>query len=274
MTESASTTGSKPVCFVLMPIADSSGYETGHFGRVYEHLLKPAIVAAGYAPLRADDAVKTDYIVVGIIQKIIESEMVVCDFSSRNANVMYELGIRHAFNKPVVLIKDRKTEKVFDIQGLRYTEYDESLRIDSVSKDIGRISSAISETATSTDRDLNSIVHLAGMKVAKLPEGKKISPDTEIILSAIGSIERRLNHVESRAAASDSYFVIDPRGAVLSSGERVSVGEKLYVNGKLAGLITGMDFRTQSMLIQTEAGDVFDIPSTSPWAKGFSVIPF
>src|SRR4051812_28416422 len=94
----------KPICFVLMPIADTPGYEPGHFGRVYEHLLKPAITAAGYRPIRADDAVKTDYIVVGIIQKIVESAMVLCDYSSRNPNVMYELGIRHAFNKPVVLI--------------------------------------------------------------------------------------------------------------------------------------------------------------------------
>ena len=88
----------KPVCFVIMPISDVHGYEPGHFGRVYEHVLKPAIVAAGYLPMRADDTIKTDYIVVGIIEKIVESEMVICDLSARNPNVMYELGIRHAFN--------------------------------------------------------------------------------------------------------------------------------------------------------------------------------
>src|SRR3954468_2442510 len=101
-----------PTCFVIMPISDADGYEPGHFGRVYEHLLKPAIVQAGFVPVRADDANKTDYIVVGIIQKIVESAMVLCDFSGKNANVMYELGIRHAFNKPVVLVKDKRTEKV------------------------------------------------------------------------------------------------------------------------------------------------------------------
>ena len=143
MTQAKIETSEKPVCFVLMPIADVHGYEPGHFGRVYEHLLKPAIIAAGYMPVRADDTVKTDYIVVGIIQKIVESAMVLCDFSARNPNVMYELGIRHAFNKPVVLIRDKKTDKIFDIQGLRYAEYDESLRIDSVNKDIGKITSAI-----------------------------------------------------------------------------------------------------------------------------------
>jgi hypothetical protein len=36
-----------PICFVIMPISDIPGYEAGHFGRVYEHILKPAIVKAG-----------------------------------------------------------------------------------------------------------------------------------------------------------------------------------------------------------------------------------
>jgi len=56
---------------------------------------------------------------VGIIQRIVDSEMVLCDYSAKNPNVMYELGVRHAFNKPVALVKDKTTDKVFDIQGLR-----------------------------------------------------------------------------------------------------------------------------------------------------------
>lgn len=111
----------------MMPIADVQSYDSGHFGRVYEHLRKPAIMSAGYQPIRADDTIKTDYMVVSIIQMIVDCEIVICDLSARNPNVMYELGIIHAFNKSVVLIKDIRTEKIFDIQGLRYSEYDESL---------------------------------------------------------------------------------------------------------------------------------------------------
>ena len=111
----ANAKDAKPICFVVMPISDVHGYETGHFSRVYEHLLRPAIIQAGYVPARADDETKTDYIVVGVIRRIVDSQMVLCDFSARNPNVMYELGIRHAFNKPVALVKDRRTEKVFDI---------------------------------------------------------------------------------------------------------------------------------------------------------------
>lgn len=162
----------KPICFVIMPISDVPGYDSGHFGRVYEQLLKPAIIDAGYMPLRADDTNKTDYIVVGVVQKVVESPVVLCDYSSRNPNVLYELGIRHTFNRPVILVKDTRTEKVFDIQGLRYTEYDPSLPVDTIQKDISRISRAIKETASNGKDAYNSVVHLAGLASEAISGGR------------------------------------------------------------------------------------------------------
>jgi hypothetical protein len=198
----------KPICFVLMPIADIPGYDAGHFGRVYEHLLKPAIVNAGFIPIRADDTNKTDYIVIGIIQRVVTSAMVLCDFSARNPNVMYELGIRQAFNLPVTLVRDRRTDKVFDIQGLRYTEYDETLRVDSVQKDILKITKAIQETADPNSNTFNSVVQLAGIKAAIVPDEQKVSPDTQLLLSAISNLERRVNSIDSRVCDGDKYFRI------------------------------------------------------------------
>lgn len=44
--------------------------------------------------------------------------MAICDLSSRNPNVMYELGIRQAYGKKVVLIQDDATDKIFDVAGI------------------------------------------------------------------------------------------------------------------------------------------------------------
>lgn len=270
-----------PVCFVIMPIADVAGYEPGHFGRVYEYLLKPAIKAAGYDPVRADDAVKTDYIVVGIIQKIVESPMVICDFSARNANVMYELGIRHAFNKPVVLIKDNRTDKIFDIQGLRYAEYDPSLRIDAVNKDMAKIASAIKETANADPKDLNSVVQLAGIKTADLPASQTVSPDTKLLLSAIGSLERRLDSVEKRPilpgatlAASEGGIVIATDSAVLMDGSKIENGDTLYRDGNLVGIVTGFDPSRYALTVESAHGGSTFVPGDSPLAKKLSLVPF
>lgn len=264
----------RPTCFVLMPISDTSGYETGHFGRVYEHLLKPAIINAGYFPIRADDSVKTEYIVVGIIKRIVEAEMVLCDFSSRNPNVLYELGIRHAFNKPVVLIKDTRTEKIFDIQGLRYTVYDDTLRIDAVNKDSQKITEAIRETGKNLSENHNSVVHLAGLKVAKVPEGQTISPDTELVLSAIGEITSRLQSVEKKVGAEGRPFFVLGKKLFVDDSE-VELGESLFIGGALFGTLAGVNPFNQTILInKADGGGLMEMSADNFLVQGLSTIPF
>ena len=119
-------------CFVIMPISDAEGYSIGHFNRVYQYLLRPAIEKAGFEAIRADEIEETNFIVLDIVQHLLSAEMCICDLSSKNPNVLYELGIRQAFNLPVCLIKDDLTSRIFDIQGFRDCEYSSSLRIDEV----------------------------------------------------------------------------------------------------------------------------------------------
>ncbi|NOT16105.1 MAG: hypothetical protein HOP21_11170 [Methylotenera sp.] len=264
----------KPTCFVVMPISDVHGYDSGHFGRVYEHLLRPAIIDAGYTPIRADDTTKTDYIVVGIIQQIVQAEMVVCDFSAKNPNVMYELGIRHAFGKPVTLIKDRKTDKVFDIQGLRYTEYDESLRIDSVQKDVSKISSSIKETAASKVGSINSVVQLAGIKAAEVPAGQTVSADTQLLLSAIATLERRIESQES-PQKQQRFFSTANDKTIFSDGTEASLGADVFDgNANLIGTLIDIHPADEKIFIQQPNGKVIPYSAYSIKARGLSTIPF
>src|SRR4028118_979534 len=185
----------KPDCFVIMPISDVEGYEAGHFGRVYEHIIKPACKIAGFRTVRADEVQVTNYIVIDILRKILDADMVICDLSGINPNVLYELGIRQAFNLPVTLIKDSKTSRVFDIQGLRYIEYDESLRIDKIEDAVANIGNTLKNTSTLDENEVNSLVQLLGVKPAKLPS-IEISDDTGLLLNAINDIGARLSRLE------------------------------------------------------------------------------
>jgi hypothetical protein len=169
MSKQDEKTSEPKACFIIMPISDVDGYEPGHFKRVYDYIIKPACTAAGYTPLRADDVQSTNYIVIDILKRIITAEMVICDLSSRNANVLYELGLRHAFNLPVTLIKDSITTRVFDIQGLRDIEYDASLRIDSVESAKSLLETTLKNTSKLKKEDVNSIVQLLGITSATLP---------------------------------------------------------------------------------------------------------
>src|SRR5579863_7584297 len=109
-------------CFIIMPISDVEPYPVGHFKRVYEFIIKPAVINAGFKPIRADDVLNTNYIALDVIRRIIGCDMAICDLSSRNPSVFYELGIRQAFDLPVTLIRDSITKRAFDIQGFRDAE--------------------------------------------------------------------------------------------------------------------------------------------------------
>jgi hypothetical protein len=89
----------RPLCFVLMPyhtVRDDDGVRID-FRSVYDRLIVPAITEAGMEPLRADEDPESR----GIFQKSMFERLVVCEFaladlSTGNANVYYELGVRHA----------------------------------------------------------------------------------------------------------------------------------------------------------------------------------
>ena len=160
-------------CFVIMPIADHDGYDKGHFTKVYEDIFKPACASAGFIAVRADEVKQTNLIHLDILQKLIESPMAICDLSSRNPNVLFELGLRQAFDKPTVLVQEAGTPKIFDIAPLRYTEYRRELRYREVLEDQSMISEAIKATKEATDQGegVNSIVSILSLsKPASLKE--------------------------------------------------------------------------------------------------------
>lgn len=191
-------------CFVIMPISNNSNYPDGHFDRVYNYLIAPACELAGFKPIRADEINNTNYIALDIIKRIINSDMAICDLSSQNPNVLYELGIRQAFNKPITLIKDKLTKRIFDIQGFRDFEYDTNLRVDNIEKEVECIAELIKNTYESQGKEINSLTTLLSLSPAKLQENKEISVDTELILNSISLLGKRISSIEK---ISDSNII-------------------------------------------------------------------
>src|ERR1043166_4468148 len=88
----------KPLCFVLMPFGkkpDAAGAVVD-FDSVYRDLIAPAIAEAKMEPLRADEEMTGGIIHKPMFERLILCEYVVADLTTANANVFYELGLRHA----------------------------------------------------------------------------------------------------------------------------------------------------------------------------------
>jgi len=110
----------KPICFVIMPFGQKEGID---FDKIYENILKPAIEKANMIPLREDGEISGGIIHKTMIEKIIFSDFVIADISIENANVFYELGIRHMASKSNTLLVSSKDVKLFDIKPVRYYKY-------------------------------------------------------------------------------------------------------------------------------------------------------
>ena len=122
-------------CFVVMPYgqkpvpvdepgSDSLRFETFDFDAVYRELIQPCLDAEGFKPIRSDEEANAGMIHQQMIQRIIDSDLVIVDVSSWNANVFYELGIRHTAQKSGTLIIRREAEKLpFNIAGMRAIDY-------------------------------------------------------------------------------------------------------------------------------------------------------
>lgn len=133
-------------CFVIMPISKQDGYDADHFDLVYEDIIKPAIKLAGMEPRRADDTVNTNVIHVDILRNVIESDIAICDMSSRNPNVFYELGVRQAFDKPTVLMIDESTVPPFDVANIRFVNYKKAMGY----RDVTDVVEKLAQTLTVT----------------------------------------------------------------------------------------------------------------------------
>ncbi|HDZ3742425.1 nucleoside 2-deoxyribosyltransferase [Vibrio cholerae] len=198
-------------CFVIMPISDHNDYDRGHFTVVYNHVIKKACEEAGYKAVRADDFSDSSDIVEGVLNQIANADMAVCDLSSRNPNVMYELGLRMALGKPVLIIKDDQTKAAFDIQNIRHTPYNSSLRADFVEKSINEISQSITSTYENRDGISKSFLRM-------------LAPQVDASVSPTASVDER------DARPQQLQGVVTKWGP--SYGEIESSGECFYVNKK------------------------------------------
>lgn len=150
----ASEAKDKPDCGIIMPISEIDGCSEAHWKEVLE-FLKNAITEAGFKPNLVSNAEDVKVIHGTIVENIGTNAMVVCDVSGKNPNVMLELGMRLAFNLPVVIIKDYQTKYEFDISPIEHIEYPRDLRFNKTNKFREKLIRKISATYSSVTTDPN-----------------------------------------------------------------------------------------------------------------------
>lgn len=135
------------VAFVIMPFLEKTDrYPKGFFEEVLRSLITPAAVAAGF---KVETAKRegSDLIHSTIVNDLLAADLVIADLTEHNPNVLFELGLRMASEKPTALIRARGTPPIFDVDNLlRVLDYDPNIWPSTIDADTPRLSSHIQGT--------------------------------------------------------------------------------------------------------------------------------
>jgi len=100
--------------FVILPFKNTL---------VFEKIIKPVLSNVGFTCKKADDIFNTGTLMQNIADSIRESAVIIADLTDKNANVFYELGIAHAFNRKVILLTQNDEDVPSDLKAYRYYKY-------------------------------------------------------------------------------------------------------------------------------------------------------
>lgn len=124
---------SKPKdCFVIMPFSATREYRNeAYWTKFFDNFLSPALKKCGFRARRSD---ANGYnIVRGIMSDLVCSDVVIAVLTDSNANVWYELGVRHSQRRGTVMICQKGQDLPFDLSSYGTAFYDESLDFEAFS---------------------------------------------------------------------------------------------------------------------------------------------
>src|SRR5262249_35076791 len=130
--------------FVIMPFNEKGEKPRprGFFDQVLKSIITPAGNRAGFSVETAQQK-GSDVIHTTIINRLLEADLVIADLSDHNPNVLCELGIRLAHERPVALIRAEGTGRIFDVDIIRIEDYSPNIWPTTVEQDVPKIADHI-----------------------------------------------------------------------------------------------------------------------------------
>lgn len=210
-TKEEATNEENPICGIIMPISSIDNCSMEHWTEVKD-IISEAICNAGYTPNLVSNADDIGIIQKRIIQNIYDNDIVVVDVSGKNPNVMFELGMRLAFDKPAIIVIDDQTDYSFDTSPIEHLSYPRDLRYYNIIKFKEQLKNKIIATAQKAENDPNYTTFLKNFgefEVAHVE--KKEGSVNDVLLSKIEELGNNLSRLE-RCVIPREYIMPNPFG--------------------------------------------------------------
>jgi hypothetical protein len=165
MSEEAETS---KMCFVICPIGEEGSEERVRSDKMLKHVIRPVAEAEGYEAVRGDKISVPGDIPTQLVDRLLHAPLVIADLTGRNPNVYYELGLRHAARKPVLLIQQAQdpAPAAFDVASIRVITVDlqELDSVEACKAELRRHIRAVKQNPDDVQSPVSSAVNLSALQ--------------------------------------------------------------------------------------------------------------
>lgn len=180
-------------CFVISPIGPEDSDIRKRADKLLEHIIRPAIREYGYEAVRSDEITDPGNITTQVIEKTVESDLVIADLTNHNPNVFYELAVRHATSKPYIQLIDSAESIPFDISDIRTIYYDFDVEsAEKARKDISKHLDSIEESESDFPTPISQAADLSFWRESEDPVQQNLAD----ISASISQLNSRMNSIE------------------------------------------------------------------------------
>ena len=185
-------------CFFIAPIGEPGTVVREDSDQVLKYIVRPAAARLGFNAFRADEIAEPGIITSQVIERIVESPLVIADLTGHNPNVFYELAIRHAIRKPFVQMIRRGEGIPFDVATARTVRYELDLNgaeeaVNEIARQIEFLQNDLStlETPISITLDLQN---LRGTEDSNDSGAQQLLP---LLVDISGAVHNNSNEIAS-----------------------------------------------------------------------------
>lgn len=258
-------------CFVITPIGNEGSDIRKKAEGVISAVIEPVLEELDYEPFIPHKMTNPGSITSQVIQHIIEDELVIANLTGLNANVMYELAVRHAIRKPIVCIAENGTKLPFDVATERSIFYDDCMSGVNITRAALR---NMVNTATVNEQEINNPIYRAINEKSIIDiMTKSDNPNVEgfkLILERMNDLEKSINR-HSRIYPRREVSMDTPEQYLV----RIKFKEKRLTSEELR-LLTNLviesyiGLNVQPLVKYDEISNVFlvsDVPTPDPTLK-------
>lgn len=192
-------TADQCTCGIIMPISHSDEDHTEAHWSAVLNFISEAIERAGMMPQPVWHNGDFDVIQAKILRNLFENEIIVCDVSTKNPNVMLELGMRLTTKRPTIIIAETGTKLPFDTSVIHTEFYNPALKYAEIAAFVSKLSDLLAGAlASSRAGNYHAYLELFEFETVK-PSSVTISGE-EAIADRLDEMNSRLNRLDGRVA--------------------------------------------------------------------------